>query len=124
MNRTALLPAGFEDLEPHVAAWALADEDARFHKRLGSSMEEIRQFYEAIAPRMERVMAHLQGCPVNGLPPADDALLKLALAYVEISRVFEVWNQQDVRADFFDPARLRCVGYEAVRGGPRPGESS
>lgn len=124
MNRAVVLPAGFEDLEPFIAAWALPDEDARFRKRLDASMDEMRAFYDAILPRMEAVMEYLTECPVQGLTPADDALLKLALAYVEISRIFEVWNRQDVRADFFDPARLRCVGYEAVQGGQRMEEQS
>lgn len=115
MKRTALLPAGFKDLEVQVAAWALADENGRFHKRLDSSMEQIRQFYDAIAPRMEAVMAHLRNCPVTGLTAPDERLLRLALSYVEVSRVFEVWNQQDVRADFFDPQRFKCIGFEAVQ---------
>lgn len=115
MNEAQQLPAGFEDLESYVAGWAQPDEDARFRKRLASSMDEIRGFYDAVLPRMEAVMAHLQHCPPIGLSAADDTLLKLALSYVEVSRVFEVWNRQDVRADFFDPARLRCIGYEAVQ---------
>lgn len=116
MSETVTLPAAFAALQPYVEAWALPDENARFRKRIAASMEELREFYDAILPHMETVMQHLQGCPVQGLAAADDALLKLALSYTEISRVFEVWNQQDVRADFFDPQRLNCVGYEAAQG--------
>ncbi len=113
---TPTLPGEFAALRPLVAAWALPDENARFRRRIGASTEELRAFYDAIQPHMEAVMEHLQGCPVQGLEPADDALLKLALSYVEVSRVFEVWDRQDVRADFFDPARLGCVGFEAAQG--------
>ena len=116
MTNPPTLPPPFATLQPYVAAWALPDENARFRKRIDASMEELRSFYDAILPHMEAVMAHLQGCPVQGLAPADDALLKLALSYAEVSRVFEVWNQQDVRADFFEPKRLNCVGYEAAQG--------
>lgn len=112
---TPTLPAPFAALQPYVTAWALPDENARFRKRIAASMDELREFYDAILPHMEAVMQHLQGCPVQGLAADDDALLKLALSYTEISRVFEVWSQQDVRADFFDPKRLNCVGYEAVQ---------
>ena len=48
-----VLPAQFADLEPFVADWSLAEERARNHKRLSSSMEELRTFYDAIFPRME-----------------------------------------------------------------------
>ena len=111
VKHAATLPAGFEDLEPYVAAWSLTGEDARFRKRLAASMHEIRAFYDAIVSRMEAVMEHLGHCPATGLPPADAALLGLALSYVEISRVFEVWNQQDVRADFFELCRDAKFGH-------------
>ena len=112
---TPTLPTAFAALQSYVAAWALPDEDARFRKRLHAPMDDLRAFYEAILPHMDAIMQHLQGCPAQNLQPADDALLKLALSYTEISRVFEVWQQQDVRADYLDPARLRCIGFEAVQ---------
>jgi hypothetical protein len=115
MSEIVTLPAAFAALQPYVEDWALPDENARFRKRIAASMEELREFYDAILPHMEAVMQYLRRCPVQGLPPADEALLRLALAYAEVSRVFEVWQQQDVRADFFDPARLRCVGFEAAQ---------
>lgn len=115
MSETVILPAAFAALQPYVENWALADENARFRKRITASMDELRAFYDAIAPQMEAIMQYLQRCPVQGLPPGDEALLRLALSYAEVSRVFEVWQQQDVRADFFDPARLHCVGFEAAQ---------
>jgi hypothetical protein len=115
MSTQSVLPPAFAALEPYVDAFALPDENARFRKRIAASIDELRVFYDAILPLMDAVMQHLQGCPVQGLPPADEALLRLALSYAEVSRVFEVWQQQDVRADFFDPARLHCVGFEAAQ---------
>jgi hypothetical protein len=115
MTTTSVLPPAFAALEPYVEVFALPDENARFRKRVTASMDELRAFYDAILPHMDAVMQHLQGCPAQGLPPADEALLRLALSYAEVSRVFEVWQQQDVRADFFDPARLHCVGFEAAQ---------
>lgn len=112
---SSALPPAFAVLEPYVEAYALPDENARFRKRIAASMEELRGFYDAILPHMDAIMQYLQGCPAQGLPAADEALLRLALSYAEVSRVFEVWQQQDVRADFFDPARLHCVGFEAAQ---------
>jgi hypothetical protein len=107
------LPEPFQGLEPLVGRWALPDQNARFYARVERSMEEIRAFYDAIAPHMEAIMAYLAERPPADLAPADDRLLRLALSYMEVSRVVEVWGQQDVRADFFDPRRLR---FEAAQG--------
>ncbi|EJU15014.1 MULTISPECIES: hypothetical protein [unclassified Sphingomonas] len=101
------LPQNFRDLDPWVSEWALGSERQRFAKRTGSTIEEIRPFYDAVSPRMPAVMAYLEKLPIEGLTPEDDALLQIAMSYVEISRCFEAWNQVDVRADFFKPADLQ-----------------
>ncbi len=59
MTGETALPAGFEDLQPLVAEWALRTQDRRAAKRLSSTMEAVRAFYDAIFPRMEAVMDHL-----------------------------------------------------------------
>lgn len=111
------VPSQFAALQPFVAGWALPDENARFHKRINADPADMRKFYDTILPQMDAVMEYLTHCPAIGLAPHDDVLLKLALSFVEVSRVFEVWNQQDVRHDFFDPKRLNCIGFEAVQPG-------
>ena len=116
MNEELRLPAKFEDLSPWVSEWALATESARFNKRIHNAVPERQAFYDAIVPRMAAVMEYLEQLPMTDLPIPDQNLLSLALSYVEISRVVEVWKQQDVRADFFDPSRLNCIGYEGVQG--------
>jgi len=57
------LPAQFQDLEQFVETWALATQKERVRKRAGSSMEELRAFYDVISPRMEEVMEFLTTCP-------------------------------------------------------------
>ncbi len=115
MSNAQLLPDAFTDLLPWVDHWALAQENDRFNKRVDADMADIQAFYDAILPRMTEVMEHLEKLPPSGLGVADQNLLSLALSYVETSRIFEVWKQQDVRADFFEPNRLNCVGYEGVQ---------
>lgn len=109
------IPKGFEDLEVWCADWALPGEQERFMKRINTSVDSIRKFYDAILPRMDAALEHLKGFPVTGLPQAEENLMRLALSYVEVSRIFEVWNQHDVRADFLDPNRFTCIGYEGVK---------
>ena len=115
MSNEELLPTDFAELLPWVSDWALDTENKRLAKRVDSDMEEIKAFYDAILPQMTPVMEYLEKLPVSGLDGADQNLLNLALSYVEISRIFEVWDQQDVRADFFDPKRLNCIGYEGMQ---------
>jgi len=115
MSNTELLPPAFVGLLPWVGGWALASENERFAKRVDSEMSVIRGFYDAILPQMTPLMEYLEKLPVSGLCVADQNLLNLALSYVEVSRIFEVWDQQDVRADFFEPKRLNCVGYEGMQ---------
>ena len=87
------LPQGFEDLEPHVATWALPTEEQRYTKRIATSMADIRSFYDTIFPRMEDVMAHLALHPagdVARLPAEVRRLYRLALAYFEASHPVEL----------------------------------
>jgi hypothetical protein len=39
----------------------------------------------------------------------------MAMSCVEVSRIFEVWNQLDVRSDYLDPKRITCLGYEGAK---------
>jgi hypothetical protein len=87
-----LLPEGFEPLQPFVSAWAGLDEMGRVNKRLSSSIEELKSFYDAAAPLFPKTMAYLQRCPIGSLTPSQDALFKLALGLVEISFTFEVFH--------------------------------
>lgn len=112
MNNT--LPEGFKALRQFVPDWALDTEQARFEKRLNTPYEVINTFYEAIIPLMPDIMSYLKHKPVSSDVQCDRNLMFLALSCVEVSRIFEVWGQQDVRADYFDPSRISCTGYEGV----------
>ena len=45
-----LLPDEFKDLNSFTSGWALSTEEERNKKRLASSMQEIRAFYDAVCP--------------------------------------------------------------------------
>ncbi len=49
------LPENFEELERFVSAWSLPTEQERNRKRRGSSMQEIRSFYDAMLQRMPAI---------------------------------------------------------------------
>lgn len=92
----AKLPAGFEALEPHVAAWALPTEQARYAKRISTPRGEVRAFYDAIFPHMNAVMTHLSAHPADdtsGLPADTRRLFWLALSYFEAAHPIELnWS--------------------------------
>lgn len=104
------LPPPFADLEQWLDEWALDTEQRRFDKRVRSTLDQLRPFYDAMLGRMPAIMDHLAALPLDGLSSDDENLLRLALSYVEISRCFEAWGQVDVRADFFRPGYLYTDG--------------
>ena len=105
-HNAALLPKGFESLEPHVADWVLADTLARIEKRRTSPMEVIREFYDDMLPLAESALDYLRGYSLGALPPEGERLLKLMLSLAEIAPAVEWYNSPDVY-DGFDLTRLR-----------------
>ena len=92
----ALLPEGFEDLAPWLD-WALEPERARTAKKAASSMEEIRAFYDAMMPRLEEIMAYLDGVPAGDERPAPARRLHLlSLSLVEIANLVEIYKRREV----------------------------
>ena len=93
------LPIKFKNLNEFVHEWALDTEQARFDKRTTGQIDAIKVFYDAILPYMSDIMEYLKGKEVEPAEQADKNLLGLALSCVEVSRIFEVWGQLDVRSD-------------------------
>ena len=92
----ALLPEGFEDLAPY-AGWALEPERARTEKKVESSMEELRTFYDAAMPRLEEIMAYLDGVPAGDEKPAPaHRLYLISLSLVEIANLVEIYKRREI----------------------------
>jgi hypothetical protein len=91
----ATLPPDFADLEP-FADWAIASEDARYAKRLASSMDELQAFYDAAFPRLQDSVERLQGIALDGISDEERNLLWLFSSLVAVSFPIEVWRQARV----------------------------
>jgi hypothetical protein len=92
----ALLPPEFSDLEPWAATWCLATEPDRWARRLASSMEEMRAFYDAFFPRAERAIAWCDRFPLDDMPADAERLLQLLHSLLMVSYAVEVWKQPEV----------------------------
>ena len=90
---TALLPPDFTDLEPWASHWCLATEDERFTKRLATPMDGLHAFYDAMAPRLEEVIAYCDKHPLDDLPQDVERLLHLVYSHIMVSMAVEVFKQ-------------------------------
>ncbi|MBI4444802.1 MAG: hypothetical protein HY645_02735 [Acidobacteria bacterium] len=99
-----ILPAGFEDLEHFATQWAVARGEERVQQRLACSMEEISQFYQAVLPRMDSIMAYLDQYSGGVMPDSARHLLHLALSLVEVSRAVELYGRPS--AEGLDQSRF------------------
>jgi hypothetical protein len=99
------LPAGFEDLEPWVADWARPTRAERYATRLSKTFDELAEFYDAIAPRAEEAIAHLDGLDLQALADDDARLMQLLHSMILVSYAVNVFQQPripDSGAAFFD----------------------
>ena len=103
-----LLPAEFADLEPFAPRWCLPTENERYQERLGSSMEDMQAFYDAITPRAEAALDYCDQFPLADLPHDARRLLLLLQSMVMVSFPVEVWRQP--RVPDSGASTLICVG--------------
>lgn len=100
----ARLPKPFGDLEP-FAGWALGSEREREERRLASTIEELRAFYDAVTPRIAAIVSYLNGFALDEMPAPARTLLDLALSWTEIASAVEIYGQPRV-INGIDPRRF------------------
>ena len=88
------LPEGFSDLAPFIG-WALKRERQRTEKREASTMDEVRAFYDAVFPRMEEIVAHLDALALDAFPEKEERLFLLTLSLVEVSNLVERYKRRE-----------------------------
>jgi hypothetical protein len=95
---SSLLPEQFAQLEHLVPEWAIEDGHARYVKRVNSSMEQIRAFYDAVFPHAESAAAYLDGFDYQQPLPEDAANLRnLLYSLITVSLAVELWKQPRVK---------------------------
>lgn len=88
-----LLPPGFDELEQLVAHWVLESEHDRRERRASSQMQELRDYYAQVGPRITDIARHLDEYPVDqSLPEAQRRLFRLGQMYMEVAWAVEFLN--------------------------------
>jgi hypothetical protein len=103
-----VLPADFADLEPFASRWCLATEPERWAIRHASSIEEMRDLYEAVFPRFDAIVEYCGRFPLGDQPEDARNLLHLVFSFVMVSFPVEVWNRPRI-PDVGDAALERVV---------------
>jgi hypothetical protein len=83
-----LFPKEFADLE-RLRDWSLPGEVDRIGKRMESSDDEIRAFYDAMLPRMDDVYQYLNRFPLTDMPEDARRLFDVAKSFMEIANIAE-----------------------------------
>jgi len=100
------LPEGFEDLEHLVDDWALPTQVEREERRRASNPAELQAVYDAIFPRIRKIMEAVDQFPLGQLPEDYGRLFSLALSLTEIAHNVELYGC-DVRCvNDFDERRF------------------
>ena len=86
----ALLPAGYEALEPFVADWALPTSMARAQARNDSTAEAREAFFAAAAPLLESGLAELDTRTLAQLDDTEKRLLDLFLSLAHVGMAVDV----------------------------------
>jgi hypothetical protein len=96
MNTT--LPPEFSQLEHLVEEWAIEDGHQRYVKRVNSSMDEIKAFYDEIFPHAEEAVAYIDKFDYSEPLPEDVANLRnLLYSLITVSLAVELWKQPRVK---------------------------
>ena len=97
------LPEAFQDLAPWLD-WALEPERKRTEKREASSMAEIRALYDALMPRLEAMIRHLEDFHDRDMPAPARNLYLISLSLVEVANLVELYKRREA-VEACDPLR-------------------
>ena len=103
----------FQDLEEFAELWAFATENERTRKRWASTPEEFQSFYDAMVPRIEEILAYLDGFPIDDLDAEALPLLHLALALAEVAPHIAYYKGAAKVPHSFDARRMLATRADA-----------
>ncbi len=95
---TSKLPQQFRELECWVGEWGIEDGHLRYVKRVNSTMEELKSFYNDMFPRGKEAIEYVNQFDYNEPLPEDAANLRnLVYSLITVALAVEVWRQPRVK---------------------------
>lgn len=117
MSETSLPPT-FAELERFVVHWVRETQTERLYQRLSTKMPKIREFYDAVTPRLKEMLTYLDQYPLGAaLPPEAERLFGLSLAAAQIAPAVELFKQPAVVCGY--DAREFLPTHEATSRRPK-----
>ncbi len=95
----------FRHLKDYIETWGLPTREARLEKRLTSSFQELKDFYEAVGPHLDEIIAFLNQWPLDEIPPEHRSLADTALMLCEADNPVTKWRSTTLTSGV-DPRRL------------------
>lgn len=86
-----VVPAGFEDLA-RLSRWALPTADQRTKARREASGVDLREFYDAVLPRVEAILDECDRFALGELPESHQGIFNIALSMAEIAPHVEFYR--------------------------------
>jgi hypothetical protein len=103
------LPQEFSGLERFMGQWALPTQSEREYRRRNTTPQERKEFYQAVTPRLEAIIAWLDRFPLNAMPAHARRLLHLILSLAEIAPTIELYKDSATVPYSFDERRFIAV---------------
>ena len=108
------LSAKFATLEPFVASWSLETELQRSQRRWTATVEDYQDFYNAMLPMLDDVLAYLDKFKLGEIPENARALYHLTLAFAEAAPHNELYNCANEVPNSFAASRFVAAHGEQI----------
>lgn len=92
----AMLPEEFSELEPFAPIWALPTAEDRYQRRLASSFDELKAFYDAIVPRGTEIIEYLNEFDLDDMPEPAQNLLRMMCSLSAVSFAVDIYKQPKI----------------------------
>ena len=89
----AMVPGQFSELNRYVERWDNPGMTEQYAARLGSTMDDMQEFYDAVKPRIPEIKEYLDSKDFSEYSEADKSLGRLAFAWVPVAEAVEVFKQ-------------------------------
>ena len=113
MTEQARLPARFRELEYLAQQWALPTENQRSAKRWSASAEEFQEFYDAVVPHINNILAYLDQFSLENMQEDASLLFHLSLALAESAPHVEFYKGAAKVPHSFDARRMLATRGDA-----------